>query len=569
MTRHRQRSRRDFLTTAAAAAAATATTAVAATAAATAAAIPAQRALGAGGDPDYRQDFLMTAATAPATATAAVAIPPPGAPGAGHEPDYWTAGQTVAALAARQVSAIELLDRAIARIEALDPRFNAVVVRDFDRARVAAAAADAALARGERRPLLGVPMTVKEAFNVAGLPTTWGIPHFKGWTPKEDALAVARLKAAGAVILGKTNVPIVLSDWQSYNDIYGTTNNPWDPSRTPGGSSGGAAAALAAGYISLELGSDIAGSLRAPAHYCGVFSHKPSQGLLPSRGHVPPAAEALPRDVDLAVIGPLARSAADLALALELLAGPDEPQATAYRLTLPPPRHADLKEFRVLVIDDHPLMPTAASVRGAIDRLAERLASAGATVARSSPLLPDLAVSARVYVTLLSAFIGADWPAETYQRVAAAAAAIPAGVDSLDAVFARGAVLSHRDWIQSDRLRGHIQQQWRAVFGEWDVVLCPPMPTPAFPHDHSADMRARRIDVDGKSYPYQDQLIWPGIATLSGLPATTMPLERTDAGLPIGVQIIGPYLEDRTPIAFAQSIEQAFGGFVPPPGLKT
>jgi amidase len=212
--------------------------------------------------------------------------------------DYQSTTELVRALAARRISAVELLERAIARIEYYNPAINAVVVRDYVRARAAAIAADAALAQGERRPLLGIPMTVKESFNVAGLPITWGIPMFQYWRPNEDAVAVARLKAAGAIIIGKTNVPFALSDWQSYNDVYGTTNNPWDFGRSPGGSSGGSAASVAAGFVSLELGSDIAGSLRAPAHFCGVFAHKPSYGLVPLRGHSWPKSEALDAEGD-------------------------------------------------------------------------------------------------------------------------------------------------------------------------------------------------------------------------------------------------------------------------------
>src|SRR5262252_7197048 len=238
--------------------------------------------------------------------------------GVANELDYRTTGELVAILAARKVSALELLEHSIARIEAHDKRINAVVVHDFARARHAAMAADAALAKGQRGALLGVPMTVKEAYNVAGLPTTWGLPEAKDFKPAEDALAITRVKAAGAVVLGKTNVPLSLADWQSYNDIYGTTNNPWDVTRTPGGSSGGSAAALAAGFVSLELGSDIGGSLRAPAHYCGVFAHKPSLGLVPTRGHTPPNVPALPIDVDLGVVGPMARSASAYITGVEL-----------------------------------------------------------------------------------------------------------------------------------------------------------------------------------------------------------------------------------------------------------
>src|SRR5215471_4615928 len=237
---------------------------------------------------------------------------------------YRTAADLVRALADQQVSSRELVDGAISRIEALDGKINAVVVRDFERARSAADAADAALVKGERRPLLGLPMTVKEQFGIAGLPTTWGDPKFKDWKAEVDALAAQRLRAAGAVILGKTNVPLNLRDWQSYNEVYGNTNNPWDLSRSPGGSSGGGAAALAAGFVPLEFGSDIGGSLRAPAHFCGIFSHKPSLDLVPQRGSGPPQTPSIPVRGDLAVIGPMARSADDLVLELEIIAGPDE-----------------------------------------------------------------------------------------------------------------------------------------------------------------------------------------------------------------------------------------------------
>jgi amidase len=488
---------------------------------------------------------------------------------ASNELDYRTSTELVALLAARKVSAVELLERSVQRIEARDDAINAVVVRDFERARDGAKAADAALARGERRPLLGVPMTVKESYNVAGLPTTWGFPAGKDFRPKEDALCISRLKAAGAVILGKTNVPLSLADWQSYNDIYGTTNNPWDTARTPGGSSGGSAASLAAGYVSLELGSDIGGSLRVPAHYCGVFAHKPSLGLAPSRGQTPPNAPPLPLDNDLAVIGPMARSASDLSLGLDVIAGPDEEvDAVAYRLALPPARHESLKGFRVLIIDTHPLIPTARSVTGTLRQLAERLEKAGAKVARASPLLPDLKEAARVYVTLLWSRLAAFWPPELYARLQEAAKALPADDHGPATWQTRGAVLSHRDWIVADHVRVRLRQQWRALFREFDVVLCPPMPTTAFPHDHNPDQRTRQIEIDGKLHPYLDQIFWPSVATVIGLPASAIPIGLSDTGLPIGVQIIGPYLEDHTPLRFAELIEREFGGFIPPPAFK-
>lgn len=500
-------------------------------------------------------------------ATAADAVLPVQANTRDDPMAYRSAAELVEALAKRQVSSLELVDSAIARIEALDSKINAVVVRDFDRARAAAAAADAALAKDERRPLLGVPMTVKEQFGVAGLPTTWGNPKFKDWRPKVDALAIQRLKAAGAIILGKTNVPVALRDWQSYNDVYGTTNNPWDLSRSPGGSSGGSAAALAAGFVPLEFGSDIGGSLRAPAHFCGVFSHKPSLDLVPQRGSGPPQTPAIPVRGDLAVIGPMARSAADLALELSVAAGPDElTEGIGYKLALPPPRHDRLADFRILVIDKHPLCPTAESITTALNRLVDRLAKLDVRVVRENPKLPDLAQTGRIYRELLTAFFIADLPPETLERAARAVKDLPADDQSLAAAQLRGLTISHADWIRESRIRSGLRARWLALFEDVDVVLCPPMPTVAFPHDHSPQF-ARQLDIDGIKVPYNDQSVWAGIALLSGLPATTMPVSRTEDGLPIGMQIIGNYLDDRTTIAFAGLVEREFGGFTPPPHL--
>ncbi len=489
---------------------------------------------------------------------------PPNSPAT---PAYRTATELLQALAARKVSARELLDAAIARIEALNPKINAVVVLDFDRARAAAADADAALARGERRPLVGLPMTVKEQFNVAGLPTTWGFEKFRDWRPDFDALVVQRLKAAGAVILGKTNVPEGLDDWQSYNPVYGTTNNPWDLGRSPGGSSGGAAAALAAGFVPLELGSDIGGSLRCPAHFCGVFSHKPSLELIPQRGSGPPETPPIPVVGDMAVIGPMARSAADLALELQVLAGPDELwDGIGYKLALPPPRHDNLENFRVLMLDTHPLCPIAHSVHAALDGLAQRLATQGCAVARTHPDMPNLARTTRNYCELLAAFFANDQtPEERVRREAAASALSPDDL-SITAAWLRGVTMTHTAWLRTSWIRAGLRARWQALFREVDVILCPPMPTPAFPHDHSPH-RTRQLDIDGKKVAYDDQVVWAAVATSVGLPATVAPIGHSESGLPVGVQIIGGYLDDLTTIAFAGLIERAFGGFTAPPNL--
>src|SRR5438128_2399330 len=334
---------------------------------------------------------------------------------AGSEFSFASAVECSAALRAKKISAVELAQDAIARIERHDAKINAVCVRDFERGLAAAREADAGIARGETRPLLGLPLTVKESYNIAGLPTTWGFPPQKDFKPGEDALPVFRVKQAGGVILGKTNVPVGLGDWQSYNDIYGTTNNPYDLGRTPGGSSGGSAAALAAGYGPLSLGSDIGGSLRVPAFHCGVYAHKPTYALAPSRGHTPPPLPPLPLDRDLAVIGPMARGAADLSLLLDVMAGPDPLEAgKAYRLELPAPRHTSLKDFRVVIIDTDPVMPTDAVVRGTIEVLAGGLGKAGVKIERHSSLLPDFAESTRLYMRMLMSFLAASFPPDVY-----------------------------------------------------------------------------------------------------------------------------------------------------------
>jgi amidase len=482
--------------------------------------------------------------------------------------DYGTISQLSEALRARKISASELLEHTIARIETVDRRLNAVVVRDFARARRAAAAADIALARGEGRPLLGIPVTIKEAFNIAGLPTSWGYPQFKDFVPAEDAVVVSRVKSAGAVILGKTNLPVGLEDFQSYNDVYGTTNNPWDVGRSPGGSSGGSAAALAAGFGPMSLGSDIGGSLRVPAHFCGVYAHKQTLGLVPFRGYGPPPSPPLPHGSDIAVLGPMARTASDLALSLDVIAGPDEERhGIAYRLALPPARHDNLKSFRVLVIDTHPLMPADAAVRSAIGRLSERLIKAGAKIAHASALLPNLADSARLYMRLLGSSKSATLPPDLYEVTRRSAASLAPGDDDLAAERMRGTAMTHRDWLTADLARARLQQQWGLLFREWDVVIYPSAATPAFPHDHSLPIEARNLEIGGKAYPFLDAcFVWADPATTCGLPATAAPIDRSPTGLPIGVQIIGPFLEDRTTIAFAALLEREFGGFVPPPG---
>ncbi|MDZ4372935.1 MAG: amidase family protein [Phenylobacterium sp.] len=449
-----------------------------------------------------------------------------------------SAGEIVASLAAGQVGAVELTEAAIARIEARDGALNAVVVRNFDRARVAARDADQALARGDRRPLLGLPMTVKESHEVDGLPSTWGSPAFSGWTAQKDAVAVQKLKAAGAIILGKTNVPPFLADWQSTNPVYGRTRNPWDLGRTPGGSSGGSAAALAARMTPLEVGSDIGGSIRVPAAFCGVFGHKPSYGVVSLRGHSPPGLDGGP--VALAVVGPMARTAADLDLGLSVLAGPEPEEAKGWSLRLPPPRHAKLADHRVLVLDQHPSAATDSVIREAIGRVAARLDAQGARVSRASDRLPDLATQHGVYMGLLNA--------------------------ALSRGSATGTTLNAHDWMNLQDAQLAFRRQWDGFFEAFDVVIAPAFGVLAYPHVDEPDNAKRTLRIDGRDTAYFDQLAWPGLALLPNLPATVVPIGLSPEGLPVGVQVMGPYLEDRTTIAFAGHLEREFGGYRPPPG---
>jgi amidase len=371
-------------------------------------------------------------------------------------------------------------------------------------------------------------MTVKEAHNVAGLPTTWGLEAFKDWIAPADSVGVARLKAAGAVVLGKTNVPPFLSDWQSVNPVYGRTNHPLDPARTPGGSSGGGAAALATGMVSLEFGSDIGGSIRVPSAFCGVFGHKPSYNLIPQRGHAPPGLDGA--EVVLGVIGPMARSPADLELALGVLAGPGSGEAVGYRLALPPPRHGALRDYRVLIVDSHPLAALDSEIRGALADVAGRIEATGARVERRSDLLPDLGAAHRTYVTLLMTALSRGAP-PTPNLISA-----HGWLDALDAQLA-------------------VRRRWAELFETFDVALAPPLGVTAFKH-MTGEWADRTLTIDGAKTPFADQLAWPGMATLANLPATAAPIGVSRQGLPIGVQIIGPYLEDLTTIAFAGFLER-------------
>ena len=463
----------------------------------------------------------------------------------------------------RRVGCLELLDHYLARAERYNPGLNAVVAWQVDQARQRARDADAALARGEVwGPLHGVPMTVKESFDIAGLPTTWGNPLWKDNIAAGNAIVVERLLAAGAVIYGKTNVPLLLMDSQSFNEVYGTTNNPWDKARGPGGSSGGEAVALAAGLSALGAGSDIAGSLRNPAHYCGVYGHKPSWGIVPMRGH---SAAGTLSPTDISVVGPMARYAEDLDLAMRILAAPGLLQQ-AWRVDLPPPRRGRLGDFRVGLWLDSPLCEIDASVRERFAVAVSALLAAGATVDETArPPIAD-AAHHQLFMLLLRAATAARLRDEDFAAQREIAAALAPDDMSFRATMARGATIDHRGWGVANEARTKLRYAWRELFQRYDVLLAPVAAGGAFPHDHNPDRDGRMIEVNGKQVPYGDQRFWAGIASLSYLPATAAPLGLTAAGLPVGMQVIGAEGDDLTTIEFARLIAAEIGGFTPPPG---
>ena len=459
-----------------------------------------------------------------------------------------------------EIGCLELLDHFIARTERLNPRINAIVVQDFERARDQARAMDNA--REKSAPLFGVPMTVKESFDVAGLPSTRGHVEAKDHRARVSGLAIRRLEHAGVIIFGKTNVPVDLADWQSYNPVYGTTANPWNAAHTPGGSSGGSAAALAAGLTGLELGTDIGGSIRVPAHYCGVFGHKPTWGICPNFGDPATSRTAMN---DIAVLGPLARSAADLQLVLDAVARPD-PADTAMVPTLPAPRFASVKDLRVAVWSHQSGHPTDSETVAQIDALADRLEHEGATVSRTARPAFDPLDAYRLYLTLLNAAWSGTAADTVIAREIAEAAQLPPDLMTADAIMIRGAGMTHRKWLGLNERRHVIRRAWNAFFQDWDVLLCPVISTPAMPHRQDGQTWERRIAIDGADIAYNDQLFWPGLTGGFHLPATIAPIGRSIAGLPIGVQIAGPIHGDRSTIAMATLLEEAGHAFVPPPG---
>jgi amidase len=478
---------------------------------------------------------------------------------------FQTAKQLASAIRKKKVGCLELLDLYLARVEKHNPALNAIIAMDADGARKRAKAADRAVKAGKKLgPLHGVPMTIKESYDVAGYPTTWGYPPLKNHKAEATSLVAQRMIDAGVTLFGKTNVPLMLADYQSYNDIYGTTNNPWDQARVPGGSSGGSAAALAAGLTGIEAGSDIGSSIRNPAHYCGVYGHKPTWDIVSPKGH---AIGGRVSEADIAVVGPLARGADDLEIALEAMAGPDEIDGRGWRLALPRPEKKRLRDYKVAVLLDDRHAEVDQSVQDAIQKLADFLAKNKVKVSDTARPAFDTTESQEVYLRLLRAATSARMPDDEYGQARAQVAALSAEDKGTQAQMLRGIVLTHREWLALNERRHRMRLAWDAFFGDYDVMLCPTAATAAFPHDHDPDRVRRTLIVNNKKVPSFDQLFWAGYSGATYLPSTAAPIGESSDGLPIGVQIIGPQYGDYSTIAFAKLLEKEYRSFVPPPAF--
>ncbi len=474
------------------------------------------------------------------------------------------AHRLAARLRARELSCRDLLEHYVDRVDRFNPALNAIIATDLERARETADAADRALADGQVwGPLHGVPMTIKESYDAAGLPTTWGLEELRDNIAGTDSVPVDRLRQAGAVIFGKTNVPVLLADWQSFNPVYGSTNNPWDTGRTPGGSSGGSAAALAAGMTGLETGSDIGASIRNPAHYCGVFGHKPSYGILPPRGHAPPGVIT---PADISVIGPLARSAEDLEIALDAMAGPYGLDAECWRLDLPPAPQREPADFKVAVVLEDQNCDQDEVLTEALQTAIDALARKGLRIDDTAKPDFDTREAHSIYVRLLRAATSTRISDDEMARQRGILDAAGDDDDSYIVEAARGNTLLHRDWLKLNNRRTQIREAWQALFEDVDLLLCPVAASTAFPHDQDGERVHRKLLINNVPVPVTDQLFWAGYTGAFYLPSTVAPVGLAKDGLPCGIQIVAPFGHDRRSIAFAKMIERELGGFVAPPG---
>ena len=468
-----------------------------------------------------------------------------------------SATELASMIAARELSSRELLDIFVERIETLDETVNAVVTLDLDRARAAADAADAATAAGTATGALhGVPITVKDALAVDGVRSTGGATELADHVATTDADVVALVRRAGAIPFAKTNVPRWSGDFQTYNDVFGTTNNPWDTTRTPGGSSGGPAAAVALGFGGFELGTDIGGSIRVPAAFNGICGHKPSFGLVPCGGYID-RVDYGRTEPDINVHGPLARSIDDLEVLMDLLAAPRPDRSIAVDHRIPPARHERIADHRIAVWADHADCPSSADTRAAVESAGDILDALGAQVDRTARPDIDATASAALGLWLVAAATSPSLTDDEYDFYTMLANSPDTPDDIKRAVSSFTA--SPREWFAADDRRARIRESWREFFGEVDALVCPVIVTPPFPHLQEGNLTSRTLPIDGVERPYPDLFHWTILIGMAYLPATVVPVGTTAGGLPVGVQIVGPYLEDRTPLTVARALRDELG----------
>ena len=468
----------------------------------------------------------------------------------------------------REFGCLELLDHYLGRVDQHNPRLNAVVTMDAEGARLRAREADEALAKGKVwGPLHGLPMTVKDSIEVAGMRTTSGATELYDHIPTVDASAIRNLKAAGAIIFGKTNLPPYAGDCQTYNEVFGTTNNPWNLDHIPGGSSGGAAAAISAGLTGLELGSDLGGSARFPAHCCGVYGHKTSNGIVPFRGHVPYPSGTLAAP-DLWALGPFARDADDLSLALDALVGPSDFDTPAWTVTLPPPRQESLKEFRVAAWLEGP-QPVDREILGLLEEVAVALENHGVAVSRTVRPNLDIARMTEVYNTLVTGEFLAGSSPGMLQAIDELAGSTDASIQGFEAGLIEATRQRYLDWTRLNEERTQWRVRWAEFFNDVDVLLTPASGVTAFPHAPGIDLATLQVEINGEPHSFYDQIFWTGVlGNCCYLPATVAPIGLTSGGLPVGVHIVGPYLGDLTTIRFTKLLSEVIGGYVSPPGFE-
>ncbi len=477
-----------------------------------------------------------------------------------------------AAVRTGEISAVELLDATLARYERFNPTLNAVITTQLDVARERAVAADDATAKGESwGPLHGVPMTIKEAWDWVGSPSTSGYPERADWRPEQNSIPIERLLGAGAVIYGKTNLPVSMADWQTFNPVYGTTSNPWNPDDvegglTPGGSSGGAASALASGMTALELGSDIGASIRNPAHYCGIFGHKPTFGLVPIEGHGNPGSVV---PLDIGVGGPMARYSDDLSLGLDVVAGPGRLDSVGWRLDLPAPRKTRPDQIKAAVMLESPAMATDSELVNQLAATVDQLGELGVQLDFDARPAIDIERSHETYLMLLRSATGTEASPELFASHLEHAARYDDGARDYRAMASKAVTMSHWEWNQWHTEREEYRLAWDDFFGEYDLLLCPTAASAAYPHDLEGERADRTITVNGKEEPTTDQLFWAGWSCGVYLPGTVAPAGFTASGLPCGLQIVAGHLRDRESIAFAAMMERELGGYVTPPGFES